>query len=78
MDITGSTITVDFDGNIVKYTPKDYGAIKHGYAISVHKAQGSQFGKVVLFDESDCFRAYKKQWLYTAITRASEKLIIIK
>ena len=48
------------------------------YAISVHKAQGSQFGKVVLFDESDCFRAYKKQWLYTAITRASEKLIIIK
>lgn len=50
----------------------------YAYAISVHKAQGSQFGKVVLFDESDCFRAYKKQWLYTAITRASEKLIIIK
>lgn len=48
------------------------------YAISVHKAQGSQFRKVILFDESDCFKAYKNQWLYTAITRASEKLIIIK
>lgn len=50
----------------------------YGYAISVHKSQGSQFNKVVLFDESGSFPGFKNQWLYTAITRAVDKLIIIK
>ena len=49
-----------------------------GYALTVHKAQGSQAKKVILFEErtkhqsDDDFR----RWLYTAITRAEEKLII--
>ncbi|KKQ38693.1 MAG: hypothetical protein US54_C0005G0006 [Candidatus Roizmanbacteria bacterium GW2011_GWA2_37_7] len=49
-----------------------------GYALTVHKAQGSQAKKVVLFEER--FKKMSdqewKQWLYTAVTRAEEELII--
>jgi exodeoxyribonuclease-5 len=49
-----------------------------GYAISCHKAQGSEFDKVIVFDESKSFPGESKRWLYTAITRAKKKLIIIR
>lgn len=47
------------------------------YAITVHKAQGSQFKTVIVFDESDIFTSAKFKWLYTAVTRASDKLILV-
>ena len=48
------------------------------YAITCHKAQGSEFDFVVVFDESYLFGEDKSKWLYTAITRAKKKLLIIK
>jgi exodeoxyribonuclease-5 len=48
-----------------------------GYALTVHKAQGSQARKVILFDESYCFREDAHRWLYTAITRAEQELYIL-
>lgn len=48
-----------------------------GYALTVHKAQGSQAKKVLLFDESILFREDKDKWLYTGITRAREELYIL-
>ena len=46
-----------------------------GYAMTVHKAQGSEWGNVVLIDE--CYRPeVRKAWLYTGITRAAGKLTI--
>ena len=75
--IDGYEITVNFDGNIVKYTKKDYKAIKHGYAISVHKAQGSEFQIVVMpITKSYKMMLYKKI-IYTGITRAKKSLILI-
>lgn len=50
----------------------------YGYALTVHKAQGSQWQNVVLFDESFAFREHQQRWLYTGITRASETLTIVK
>lgn len=50
----------------------------YGYALTVHKAQGSQWENIVLFDESYAFREYRDRWLYTAITRASDRLTIVK
>lgn len=50
----------------------------YGYALTVHKAQGSQWSNVVLFDESFAFRDMRQRWLYTAITRASERLTIVR
>ncbi len=48
------------------------------YAITCHKAQGSEFHFVVVFDESWAFGEERNRWLYTAITRAKEKLLIIR
>ena len=48
------------------------------YAVTCHKAQGSEFDFVVVFDESWAFGEEKNRWLYTAITRAKEKLLIIR
>jgi exodeoxyribonuclease V len=49
----------------------------YGYALTVHKAQGSQWDKVVLFDESGAFREHRDRWLYTGVTRAAESLTIV-
>lgn len=50
-----------------------------GYALTVHKAQGSQARKVVLFEER--FKQMTdedwRRWLYTAVTRAEEELFIL-
>jgi exodeoxyribonuclease-5 len=48
-----------------------------GYALTVHKAQGSQWDDVVLFDESYAFREHRARWLYTGITRAAERLTVV-
>lgn len=50
----------------------------YGYALTCHKAQGSQWGHVVVLDESWVFKRERYRWLYTAITRASERLDIIQ
>jgi len=49
----------------------------YGYALTVHKAQGSQWGEVVLFDESWAFREHATRWLYTALTRAAERITVV-
>ncbi len=50
----------------------------YGYALTVHKSQGSQWDDVLLFDESHCFRADKWRWLYTGITRAAERVVVVR
>lgn len=50
----------------------------YGYALTVHKAQGSQWDEVVLFDESGAFPEHRNRWLYTGITRAAERLVIVR
>ncbi|SEB39706.1 exodeoxyribonuclease-5 [Nitratireductor aquibiodomus] len=59
-------------------TKKRFDDFDYGYALTVHKAQGSQWDEVVLFDESYAFRDTRQRWLYTAITRASERLTIVR
>ena len=49
-----------------------------GYALTVHKSQGSQWDHVVLFDESGVFREDARRWLYTGLTRAAERLTIVR
>ena len=59
-------------------TKRRYDDFDYGYALTVHKAQGSQWDEVVLFDEGYAFREHKERWLYTAITRAANTLTIVK
>jgi exodeoxyribonuclease-5 len=49
----------------------------YGYALTVHKAQGSQWDDVVLFDESYAFQEHRWRWLYTGVTRAAHKLTVV-
>lgn len=50
-----------------------------GYALTCHKAQGSQWGKVLIIDESRVFRSrdVQQKWLYTAITRAADQVTVV-
>ncbi len=50
----------------------------YGYALTVHKAQGSQWDNVVLFDESYAFREHAQRWLYTGVTRAATRLTLVR
>lgn len=56
---------------------RHYDDFDYGYALTVHKAQGSQWDNVLLFNESRVFRQEKEKWLYTAITRAAKNLTIV-
>jgi len=56
---------------------KDFEQLTYGYALTVHKAQGSQWPHVILFDQSYVFREDRTRWLYTGITRAAERLTIV-
>ena len=75
--IKGTEITINFDGNVVKYSPKEYKSIKHGYAISIHKAQGSEFQIVIMPIVSSYKMMLYKKLVYTGITRAKKSLILI-
>ena len=57
---------------------KRFDDFDYGYALTVHKTQGSQWDEVVLFDESYAFKDTRQRWLYTAITRAAERLTIVR
>jgi exodeoxyribonuclease-5 len=50
----------------------------YGYAITCHKSQGSQWGSVLVVDESEVFRADRWRWLYTAITRAADRVTVVQ
>jgi exodeoxyribonuclease-5 len=47
-----------------------------GYAITCHKAQGSQWDSVLVVDESAVFREHRSRWLYTSITRAVKQVVV--
>ena len=51
----------------------------YGYAITTHKAQGSEWEKVLVLEERFPFEQEEhKRWIYTACTRASDKLVVVK
>ena len=59
-------------------TLKGSQSFDYGYVITCHRAQGSQWNSTFIFDESYCFREDKFKWLYTAVTRAKNRIILAK
>ena len=59
-------------------TRRESDEFDYGYALTVHKAQGSQWDSVVLFDESRAFREHRARWLYTGLTRAARRLTLVR
>ena len=70
-------IIVNFDGNYVTYTPDKYINIRHGYAISIHKAQGSEFPVVIMPIVNNFNRMLYNKLIYTGVTRAKKALMLV-
>ena len=70
-------IKINYDGTYVVYNPKDLINIMHGYAISVHKAQGAEFRVVIMPFSKSFKRMLYNKLIYTGVTRAKEKLILV-
>lgn len=70
-------ITIDFDGNYVIYSKEDLYHIKHAYAITIHKSQGSEFPHVILPISKNYYKMLYNKLIYTGVSRAKKSLVII-
>jgi exodeoxyribonuclease V alpha subunit len=70
-------LLIDFDGKVVTYYAKDFDNLKLAYAISIHKSQGSEYDNVIIPILPSYNIMLKKKLIYTAMTRAKKKLIIV-
>ena len=70
-------VIINFDSTRVTYTAKDFINFTHGYAISVHKSQGGEFKMVIMPFSKSFNRMLYNKLIYTAVTRAKEKLILV-
>lgn len=75
VDITRFDQTYDEDIRLSR-PRKEVAEFDWAYALTCHKVQGSEYADVVVFDESTTFREMSRRWLYTALTRAREKLTV--
>lgn len=70
-------LTIDFDGNELVYQRSEWYKIRLAYAMSIHKSQGSEFPVVILPITKSSHRMLQRNLIYTAITRAKSKLILL-
>ena len=77
VDEAEGTLTVDFDGKLVEYTPDMLIELELAYAVTVHKAQGSEYRAVVLAAMDGAPQLMTRGVLYTAVTRARELFILV-
>jgi exodeoxyribonuclease V alpha subunit len=70
-------VTIDFDGKLVPYDYPDLDEVVLAYAISVHKAQGSEYPAVVLPVVTQHFMLLQRNLIYTGITRAKKLVVMI-
>jgi len=70
-------VTVDFDGNYVILERDDLLNIKHAYAITIHKAQGSEFNHVILPITKNYHKMLYNKLIYTGVSRAKKSLTIV-
>ena len=68
---------IDFDGNKVEYKKEDMNQVKHAYAITIHKAQGSEFKHVIMPISKNYYKMLYNKLLYTGVSRAKKSLVII-
>lgn len=70
-------VYINFDGNIVKYTPSNFLNFKKAYAISIHKSQGSEFDIVIIPIVKNFGKMLYRKLIYTAVTRCKKRLYLI-
>ncbi len=70
-------IMIDFEGVKVEYNKEDLNQIKHAYAITIHKSQGSEFAHVILPITRNYYKMLYNKLIYTGVSRAKKSLVII-
>ena len=70
-------VEIEFSGNKVTYTNGEFDKFSLAYAISIHKAQGSEYDNVVIILSSSFKRMFYNKLIYTGVTRAKKSLILI-
>jgi exodeoxyribonuclease V alpha subunit len=77
IDLLEHRLMVDFDGRPVSYEWLEADQLTQAYAISVHKAQGSEFPAVVVPLVTAHYMMLQRNLLYTAITRAKKLCVLV-
>ncbi len=70
-------INIDFDGNLVTLTTTEMLNVKLAYAISIHKAQGSEFINVIMPVVKNYYKMLYNKLIYTGVSRAKKSLVLI-
>ncbi len=77
VDLESGAVTVAYDQKDVLYEEDELDEISHAYAMTVHKAQGYKVPCVILVIHVTHYVMLRRQLLYTAVTRAEKKLVIV-
>lgn len=77
IDADAESLTVDFDGRLANYGFDSLIELEHAWAMTVHKAQGSEYRAVILALSPGSQMLMTRDVLYTAVTRARELLILV-
>lgn len=78
IDSVERQIEIEFDdGKIAWYAFSELDQLEHAYAITIHKAQGSEFDVVILVVPQSSNMLLTRNLLYTGLTRAKKLLIVI-
>lgn len=70
-------VIIDFDGNYVEYNKEDLYMIKHAYAITIHKSQGSEFPHVIMPISKNYYKMLYNKLIYTGVSRAKKSLVLV-
>jgi exodeoxyribonuclease V alpha subunit len=76
IDIIEQTMSVDFDGRLAQYEWSEADELTLAYAVSVHKAQGSEFPVVVMPVVTQHYKMLQRNLIYTAVTRARDMCVL--
>ena len=77
VDRATRSLTVEIDGRPIPYTPDDLDCLVPAYAITVHKAQGSEYPVIVLPLIRQYGRMLRRNLVYTAVTRARRLVVVL-
>ena len=77
IDLENQTLAVEFDGRTVFYDWLEADELQHAFAVSIHKAQGSEFPAVVVPVLTQHYVMLQRNLLYTGVTRARQLCVLV-
>ena len=70
-------MVIDFYGNRVSFKREDISSIRHAYAMTIHKSQGSEFDHVIMPLTMEYIRMLYNKLIYTGVSRAKKSLVLV-